>query len=61
MGYLRMTNETRAEALKEHAASHGANAVIAMRFGSGEFDSERRQSMAEITAYGTAMILEPVG
>lgn len=61
-GYTSMMNETRAgaiAALKEHAAACGANAVIAMRFDSGEFDSGRGQSMAEITAYGTAVILEP--
>lgn len=61
-GYIRMLNETRAEAieaLKAHAASYGANAVVAMRFDSGEFDSGRGQSMAEITAYGTAAILQP--
>jgi uncharacterized protein YbjQ (UPF0145 family) len=33
--------------------------VIAMRFDSGEFDAGENQSMAEITAYGTAVILEP--
>ncbi|MGH7083408.1 MAG: YbjQ family protein [Acetobacteraceae bacterium] len=46
-------------ALKQEAAERGANAVVAMRFDSGEFDSGRGQSMAEITAYGTAVILEP--
>jgi uncharacterized protein YbjQ (UPF0145 family) len=62
-GYTSMMNDTRADAvaaLKEQAAACGANAVIAMRFDSGEFDSGRGQSMAEITAYGTAVILEPV-
>jgi len=62
-GYTTMMNETRADAiaaLKEQAVACGANAVLAMRFDSGEFDSGRGQSMAEITAYGTAVILEPV-
>jgi len=61
-GYTSMMNNTRADAvaaLKEQAAACGANAVIAMRFDSGEFDSGRGQSMAEITAYGTAVLLEP--
>ena len=60
-GYGRLLRETRAEAIRElqaHAASYGANAVIGMRFDSGEFDAGRGQSMAEITAYGTAVILE---
>ncbi len=63
-GYVKLMNDTRAEAisaLKEQAAASGANAVVAMRFDSGEFDSGRGQSMAEITAYGTAVILEPIG
>jgi len=60
-GYTRLLRETRAEAIRElqaHAASYGANAVIGMRFDSGEFDAGRGQSMAEITAYGTAVLLE---
>jgi len=60
-GYMEMLNATRNEAisaLQAHAASYGANAVIAMRFDSGEFDAGENQSMAEITAYGTAVILE---
>lgn len=62
-GYARMLSETRDDAireLQEHALSLGANAVVAMRFDSGEFDAGKGQSMAEITAYGTAVILEPV-
>ncbi|MCF3948250.1 heavy metal-binding domain-containing protein [Acidiphilium iwatense] len=62
-GYIEMLNETRDEAiaaLQAHAASVGGNAVIAMRFDSGEFDAGKGQSMAEITAYGTAVILEPI-
>lgn len=61
-GYSRLLRQTRDEAIRElqaHAASYGANGVIAMRFDSGEFDAGKGQSMAEITAYGTAVILEP--
>lgn len=61
-GYVAMVNQTRDEAievLKAHAASLGANAVIGMRFDSGEFDAGQGQAMNEITAYGTAVILEP--
>lgn len=60
-GYVKLLNDTRDEAiaaLQAHAASYGANAVVAMRFDSGEFDAGKGQSMAEITAYGTAVILE---
>ncbi len=60
-GYVQLLNDTRDEAiaaLQAHAASFGANAVVAMRFDSGEFDAGKAQSMAEITAYGTAVILE---
>jgi uncharacterized protein YbjQ (UPF0145 family) len=60
-GYTKLLRDTRAEAIRElqaHAASYGANAVICMRFDSGEFDAGKGQSMAEITAYGTAVILE---
>ncbi len=62
-GYTRMVGRTRDEALTElrkHAASLGANAVLAMRFDSGEFDAGRRQAMNEVTAYGTAVILEDI-
>ncbi|BAJ81144.1 hypothetical protein ACMV_17970 [Acidiphilium multivorum AIU301] len=62
-GYIAMVNQTRDEAiaaLKAHAASLGANAVIGMRFDSGEFDAGQGQAMNEVTAYGTAVILEAV-
>lgn len=62
-GYVEMLNHTRNEAiaaLQAHAASYGADAVVGMRFDSGEFDAGENQSMAEITAYGTAVTLEPV-
>jgi uncharacterized protein YbjQ (UPF0145 family) len=35
----------------------GANAVLAMRFDSGEFDSGQMKVMEEVTAYGTAVRL----
>lgn len=58
-GYIQMLNHTRDEAIaaqQAHAASVGANAPVGMRFDSGEFDAGQGQSMAEITAYGTAAI-----
>ena len=62
-GYVAMVNQTRdeaIEALKAHAVSLGANAVIGMRFDSGEFDAGQGQAMNEVTAYGTAVILTPL-
>jgi uncharacterized protein YbjQ (UPF0145 family) len=39
----------------ENATAMGANAVVMMRFDS----SEIANSMAEIVAYGTAVVIEP--
>ena len=43
--------------LEEHAVALGANAVLAMRFDSGEL----MQNTNEIVAYGTAVLLRPRG
>ena len=59
-GATAMVNQTRDDALNalaEHAASLGANAVVGMRFDSGEFDSGQGQVMEMVTAYGTAVVL----
>jgi uncharacterized protein YbjQ (UPF0145 family) len=42
--------------LVRNATEMGANAVIMMRFDSSEIG----QTMSEIVAYGTAVVLEPV-
>ena len=63
-GYAKMVAESRDEALgllAEEAARLGANAIIAMRFDSGEFDAGRQQSMNEVTAYGTAVVVTRPG
>ncbi len=60
-GYAQMISQTRDEALqalRAHAAALGANAVLAMRFDSGEFDAGQGQAMNEVTAYGTAVWIE---
>lgn len=60
-GFTQMVSETRdeaLEALRAHAAALGANAVLAMRFDSGEFDAGQGQAMNEVTAYGTAAWIE---
>jgi uncharacterized protein YbjQ (UPF0145 family) len=55
--YTKMLSEAREHAvqrLEENAASQGANAVVSMSFDS----SELAQTMNEIVAYGTAVVVE---
>jgi uncharacterized protein YbjQ (UPF0145 family) len=42
--------------LEQHAVAQGANAVLGMRFDSGEL----MQNTNEIVAYGTAVVIAPV-
>lgn len=59
-GDTKMANATRDEALSElgaNAEALGANAILAMRFDSGEFDSGNGNIMQEVVAYGTAVFL----
>ena len=51
---IAQTRDDALEQLAEHARSVGANAVLGMRFDSGEFDAGQGQAMNEVTAYGTA-------
>jgi uncharacterized protein YbjQ (UPF0145 family) len=56
--YTQLLEEARRQAidrLRLNATEMGANAVIMMRFDSAEIG----QSMSEIVAYGTAVVLEP--
>ena len=56
--YTQLLNESRSHALermKDHARALGANAVISVAFDSSEIG----QSMTEVLAYGTAVIIEP--
>lgn len=56
--YTELLEDTRRQALDrlvKNAALMGANAVISMRFDSSELNN----SMTEIVAYGTAVIVEP--
>ena len=58
--YTQMLEEARRHAidrLVQNAAAMGANAIVMMRFDSSEIG----QTMSEIVAYGTAVVLEPVG
>ena len=57
--YTQLLEETRKQALDRmirNATLMGANAVVMMRFDSTEVG----QSMSEIVAYGTAVIVQPV-
>ena len=56
--YTELLEDTRRQALDRlvsNAALMGANAVISMRFDSSELNN----SMSEIVAYGTAVVIEP--
>ena len=55
--YTQLLEQTRRSAIDrmvENATSMGANAVVMMRFDS----SEMGQTMSEIVAYGTAVVIE---
>ena len=49
------TREDAYELLLQHAARHGANAVVAMRYDA----TEVMQGVTEVLAYGTAVYVEP--
>ena len=56
--YTRLVEDARRHAIDrmiQNATVMGANAVVMMRFDSGEI----AQSMNEVVAYGTAVILDP--
>ncbi len=56
--YTRLVEDTRRHAIDrmiENARLVGANAVVMMRFDS----SEMGQTMSEVVAYGTAVVLDP--
>ena len=57
--YTQMLEDSRRQAIDrmvENATAMGANAVTMMRFDSSEIG----QTMSEIVAYGTAVIVEPL-
>ena len=58
--YTKLAEQTRQEAfnlLVAHAQEMGANAVIAMRYDANEIAA----AVTEVLAYGTAVIVEPIG
>jgi uncharacterized protein YbjQ (UPF0145 family) len=42
--------------MMQHAAEHGANAIIAMRYDANEI----MQGVTEVLAYGTAVVVERI-
>jgi uncharacterized protein YbjQ (UPF0145 family) len=48
------TREDAFELMMQHAAEHGANAIIAMRYDA----TEVMQGVSEVLAYGTAVVVE---
>lgn len=57
--YTRLVEDTRRHALDrlvENATAMGANAIVMMRFDSGDIGT----TMNEVVAYGTAVVIEPV-
>ncbi|WP_242126436.1 heavy metal-binding domain-containing protein [Sphingobium sp. Sx8-8] len=57
--YTHLVEDTRRHAIDRlvaNAATMGANAVVMMRFDSGSIG----QTMNEVVAYGTAVIVEPL-
>ncbi len=62
-GYAKMIAQNRQDAIEnmvQHAKDLGANAIIIMRFDSSQFDSGKGEAMNETTAYGTAVVIEPI-
>jgi uncharacterized protein YbjQ (UPF0145 family) len=53
---LSKTREQALERLREDAVKRGANAVLAMRFDSGDIG----QVMNEVAAYGTAVKIQKI-
>jgi uncharacterized protein YbjQ (UPF0145 family) len=57
-GYTKLLSNSRTEAterMKQAAAERGANAVVAMRFDTGDIGG----TMNEVAAYGTAVKIQP--
>ena len=56
--YVELCEETRAEAfdlMMQHAQEMGANAIVGIRYDA----TEMAESMTEVLAYGTAVVIEP--
>ncbi len=53
----RSARESAIQQLTDAARAVGANAVLAMRFDSGQLGSEKGTALNEVVAYGTAVVL----
>ena len=59
-GYEKVLADARRESVENmcrEAARLGANAVLAMRYDSGEFGTGNNLTMIQVVAYGTAVVL----
>ena len=57
--YTELCEKARDDAFKlmlQHAAEHGANAIIGMRYDANEV----MDGITEVLAYGTAVVVEPI-
>ncbi len=57
--YTRLVNESRQQVMQrmwQDAVSRGANAIVGMRFDTGDI----AQAFSEVCAYGTAVVVEPI-
>ncbi|MCA0295124.1 MAG: YbjQ family protein [Actinobacteria bacterium] len=57
--YTKLVYESRQQVMQrmwQDASSRGANAIVAMRFDTGDIG----QTFTEICAYGTAVVVEPI-
>lgn len=57
--FTSMCEQARADAhqlMLQHAAEHGANAVVGMRYDANEIAA----GVTEVLAYGTAVVVEPI-
>lgn len=57
--YTRLVYESRQQVMQrmwQDAVSRGANAIVMMRFDTGEIG----QAFSEVCAYGTAVVVEPI-
>ena len=58
--FTRLCEQTRAEAFElmvQHASERGANAIVGARYDA----TEVMQGVTEVLAYGTAVVVKPIG
>ncbi|MBN2679617.1 heavy metal-binding domain-containing protein [Acidithiobacillus montserratensis] len=55
---IQQTRQDALDALAQAAAEMGGNAILAVRFDAGEFDSGGGNIMQEVVAYGTVVVIQ---